>query len=82
MEKKIGEVSHYFTDIGVGVIELAGKLKEGDKIAFRGHSTDFQQKVESMQVDHKKVKEAGPKDSIGLKVKERVREGDLVFKLD
>ena len=81
MEKKIGEVSHYFTNIGVGVIELKGKLKKGDRIAIKGRSTDIEQEVESMQVDHKEVTEAGPGDSIGMKVKDRVREGDLVFKL-
>jgi translation elongation factor EF-1alpha len=81
MEKKIGEVSHYFTNIGVGVIELNGKLKKGDRIAIKGRSTDIEQEVESIQVDHKEVTEAGPGDSIGMKVKDRVREGDLVFKL-
>ena len=81
MEKKIGEVSHYFTKIGVGVIELKGKLKQGDRIAIKGRSTDIEQEVDSMQVDHKAVKEASAGDSIGLKVKDRVREGDLVFRL-
>jgi putative protease len=81
MEKKMGEVSHYFTSIGVGVIELEGKLKEGDRIAIRGHTTDFEQKVGSMEINRGKVKEAGPGKSIGLKMKERVREGDKVFKL-
>lgn len=81
MAKKIGEVSHYFTDIGVGIIELGGKLEKGDRIAIRGATTDLEQDVKSMEIDREKVEKAGKGDSIGIKVKGRVREGDEVFRL-
>ena len=77
----VGTVSHYFTHISVGVVELNGALKVGDKIRVVGATTNFEQKVGSMQVDLKPVNEAGPGDSIGLKVSDRVREGDMVYKV-
>ena len=81
MSKKIGEITHYFSNIGVGVIELSGKIRVGDKIAIKGSTTDVEQEVGSMEIDRKKVEEAGKGQSIGLKVVDRVREGDEVFKL-
>lgn len=78
--EKVGEVSHYFTDIGVGVVELTGKLSLGDRIRIKGATTDFEQEVNSMQIDQEEVEEAGKGDAIGLKVKDRVREGDAVYK--
>ena len=82
MEKKlIGKVAHYFTKIGVGVIELSDELKVGDRISIEGMTTNLQQTVDSMQIEHENVKSAGPGQSIGLKVEQRVREGDLVYKL-
>lgn len=80
-KEKIGEVTHYFTDISVGVIDLSGKLEIGDKISIEGATTDVQQDVESMQIEHEDVEEAGPNDAVGIKVKDRVREGDLVYKI-
>lgn len=80
-EKVIGRVSHFFDKIIVAVIELTGTLKIGDKIAIRGNTTNFEQKVESMQVEHVPVKEAKKGQSIGLKVKEQVRLNDLVYVL-
>ena len=77
---KIGDVSHYFTNIEVAVVELTGKLKTGDRIMIKGATTDFTQLVESIQIDHDQVTEAGPGDSIGLQVRYRVRAGDKVFK--
>ena len=82
MEKKeIGKITHYFTNIGVGVIELSGELKIGDTISIEGATTNFTQKVDSMQVENQNVESAKAGDSIGLKTKERVREGDLVYKV-
>jgi len=78
---KIGHVSHYFTKIEVAVVDLTGKLKVGDDIIIRGATTDFTQKVESIQIEHNQVEEAGAGDSIGLLVRYRVRAGDEVFKL-
>ena len=78
-EKEVGAVKHYYTNIGVAVIELTGALKVGDKIHIKGATSDFTQKVDSMQIEHKAVKEAKKGESIGLKVKEHTREHDKVF---
>jgi putative protease len=79
--KDIGKVSHYFTNIGVAVIELSGPLSVGDKILFQGSTTDFEQAVSSMQIEHKNIVKAQAGQSIGLKVINRVREGDAVYKV-
>lgn len=81
-KEKIGEVTHYFTEIEVGVIELSGKLKVGDKISIEGATTNFEQKVNSMEIDQEKVEEAEAGEAVGMKVKERVREGDQVYKIE
>ena len=77
---KVGDVSHFYTNIEVAVVELTGKLKAGDRIAIKGATTDFTQLVESIQMDREEVSEAGPGDSIGLQVRYRVRAGDRVFR--
>jgi len=79
-EKQIGKVFSYFNKIGVAAIKLDGALKVGDTIHIKGHTTDFEQKVESMQIEHKEVKSAKKGDDIGIKVKDRVRPGDIVYK--
>jgi len=81
MDKKpIGKVSGYFTKVEVAAIELEGSLKVGDSIHIKGHTTDIKQKVDSMQIDRKDVKEAKKGDSVGIKVVDRVRPGDKVYK--
>jgi putative protease len=80
-KKLVGKVTHYFTKIGVAVIELEGTMKVGDEISIEGATTNVVQKVDSMQIEHKNVKEAKKGESIGMKVADRVREGDLVFKV-
>jgi len=80
-EEKIGEVDHYFTDISVGIVALEGELELGDKVHFKGATTDFIQKVKSMEIDREDVEEAGKGDVIGMKVDQRVREEDEVFKV-
>jgi len=80
-KKLVGKVTHYFTKISVAVVELTDELKIGDRISIEGHTTNFQQTVTSMQIEHQNVEKAGPGQSIGLKVEQRVREGDLVYKL-
>lgn len=83
VEKKlVGKISHYFTKIGVGVVELSDELRVGDKISIEGATTNIQQTIDSMQIEHENVQSAGAGQSIGLKVKDRVREGDLVYKLE
>ncbi|MEM1577482.1 MAG: U32 family peptidase C-terminal domain-containing protein [Candidatus Pacearchaeota archaeon] len=81
MEIEIGKVVHYFSKIGVAVVELKDNIKKGDKIHIKGHTTDFTQKVESMQINHKPINEAKSGEEIGLKVKDKVREGDIVYKI-
>ena len=76
----IGKVTHYFTKIGVAVIDLEAPLAVGNKISIEGATTNFIQTVKSMQIEHKEVKSAKKGDSIGLKVKDRVRNGDNVYK--
>jgi len=79
--KLIGKVSHYFSHLGVAVIDLSAKLKEGDTIRIVGGETDFTQQAESMEEDHQKKKEAKKGDSIGMKVEQKVREGYKVYKV-
>jgi translation elongation factor EF-1alpha len=81
MEKEVGRITHFFTKIGVAVIEITGgSLKVGETIHIKGHTSDFKQTVESMQQEHQQIMEAKKGDSVGMKVEEPVREGDLVFK--
>ena len=80
-KKPIGEITHFFGHINVAVVKLSGKLKDGEKILIEGATTNFEQAAKSMQIDHKEVKEAKKGDSVGLKVKDRVREGDKVYKV-
>jgi len=80
-KKLVGKVAHYFTKIGVRVIELSDELKLGDRILIQGPTTNLQQTVSSMQIEHENVQSASAGQSIGLKVDQRVREGDLVYKL-
>ena len=79
--KLIGEVTHYFGNIGVAVIDLSDKLEAGDKIRIVGGETDFTQTIESMEVDHKKVGKAKKGESVGLKVDQKVREGYRAYKV-
>jgi len=80
-EKEIGEITHYYGKIGVGVVKLLAELKVGDRIHILGHTTDFEQTVDSMQIEHKRMESAKKGESIGLKVAEHVREGDKVYKI-
>ncbi len=80
--KLIGKIAHYFGNIGVAVIELSGKLKEGETIRIVGGETDFTQAVDSMEVEHQKIKEGKKGDSVGLKVEQKVREGYKVYKVE
>ncbi|MBI4133984.1 MAG: hypothetical protein HY475_01020 [Candidatus Terrybacteria bacterium] len=79
-EKPIGEITHYFSKIGVAVVKIADRLKEGEQIAFRGATTDFTQAASSMEVDHQHVTEAKRGQEVGMKVDQRVREGDKVYR--
>ena len=76
----VGRVEKFFSRIGVAAIKITeGELKIGDTIRIKGHTTDFEQKIESMQVKHVPVDKAQKGQDVGIKVKEKVREGDLVY---
>ena len=79
--KQIGLVSHYFGDIGVMAIDLMGKVRVGDKLRIKGNTTDFEQVIDSMQIEKKPVEKAGRGKSIGIKADEKARVGDKVYKI-
>ena len=80
-EQIIGKVSDFFARPVVAAIELTAALKVGDKICIKGHTTDLEAIVESMQINNVDVKEAKASDSVGVKVSDRVRSGDTVYKI-
>ncbi len=81
-EEKVGIVEKFFAKIDVAAVTLtSGAVEVGDTLHFRGHTTDFTQKVESMQIEHDQVERAEAGQSIGLRVKERVRSNDEVFRV-
>jgi putative protease len=78
--ERIGIVTHYFSNISVAVIKIeSGHLRVGNTIHIRGHTTDFKQRIDSIQVEHKPVQEVGPNDDFGLKVSPHAREHDVVY---
>ena len=80
--ERIGVVTHYYGNLLVAIVKLeAGTLRVGDSIHIRGHTSDFSQRVESLQVEHAAVNEVGPNDEFGIKVVQHVREHDVVYKL-
>ncbi|MBN1394734.1 MAG: hypothetical protein JW959_06895 [Pirellulales bacterium] len=81
-EVELGKITHYFSKIGVAAIEITqDTLRVGDTIHVKGHTSDFTQKIDSMQIDNQPVAEATAGQSIGTRVKEHAREHDLVFKV-
>ena len=81
-EEKIGFVSNYFSKISVAAVEIIdGTVSVGDTLHFLGYTTDFETRVHSMQIEHKAVTEAKKGDSVGIKVSEKVREKDKVYKI-
>ena len=82
LEERIGVVTHYYGHLSVAILRLeSGTLRVGDMIHIRGHTTDFSQRVESLEVDHAPATEVGPNDDFGLKVDGHVREHDVVYKV-
>jgi selenocysteine-specific translation elongation factor len=80
-EEEIGKVSDFFAHPVVAGVELSGKLKVGDLVRIKGHTTDLEMTVSSMQINNVDVTEAKSGDSVGIKVTERVRRGDTVYKV-
>ena len=82
VEEKIGIVEHFFTNVNVAAIKIInGQLKIGDNIHIVGMHTDFTQKIESMQINRNPVESVKTGDDVGIKVKEKVREHDVVYKI-
>jgi putative protease len=78
-EKLLGKIAHYFDKISVAAINVKAPIKVGDVLHIKGHTTDFDQPVDSMQIEHVAVEKAKKGDDIGIKVSQYVREGDGVF---
>lgn len=80
-DKQIGTVDHFFGNISVGMIKLTDSLKVGDKIRIKGNTSDFTQDISSMQVDRVPTQEAKAGDLISIKVEQKVRKDDMVYKV-
>jgi len=82
MEVEVGKITHFFSKVNVGIILVTyGELKVGDKLHLKGHTTDFFQEIDSMEMEHATVTKAKEGESVGIKVKFPAREHDLVFKV-
>jgi hypothetical protein len=81
METRVGKITHFYNHLSVAVLELSRELKVGDNIHILGHSTDFDQQVSSMEIEHQKVLSAGPRMEVALKVVGAVRRSDKVFRV-
>ena len=77
--KKVGEITHWFGKIKVAIIKASTPIKVGDKLQYKGHTTDFKEVVKEMQLEHESVESVKKGQEVGVKVKENVREGDEVF---
>jgi len=78
----IGEITHFFPHVKAAVIKLkTGSLATGDTIYIKGHTTDFEQKIQSIQADHKPIEKASKGQEAGIRVKSKVRHGDKVYKI-
>jgi len=80
-EQEIGKITHYYGHLSVGIIELSDALKIGDTIHIKGHSSDFTQGIESIQIEHANVSEANAKDIIGIKVAQKVHPHDKIYRV-
>lgn len=77
--KPIGEVTHYYGGIGVAIVKFSTKVSVGDVISFKGKVTDFEQEISSIQYEHREIREAKKGKQVGIKVGEKVREGDKIY---
>lgn len=80
--KPIGEVTHYFGGISVAIIKFKKTVEVGEIIKLKGANTDFEQKIDSMQYEHQDIKSAKKGQEVGIKVTEKVREGDMVYPIE
>ena len=77
---EVGHIIHFFPKISVAIVELTASLAVGNRILIKGPTTDFEQVVDSMQIEHENIRRAEAGQSIGLKMAEHTREGDRVYK--
>jgi putative protease len=77
--KKVGEVTHYYNKISVGIIKFSIPVKVGDTLQFKGHVTDFKQTISEMEFDNKKIESAKKGQEVGIKLDKQVRENDEVY---
>ncbi|PVX27295.1 MAG: translation elongation factor-like protein [Candidatus Bathyarchaeum sp.] len=80
--REVGKVAHFFSRINVAVIDVTDTVSVGDRIFIKGPTTDIEQTIDSMEIEHEKVKQAMAGQSIGMKVDGRVRENDTIYKTD
>ncbi len=80
-EELVGRVSHYFSRVQVAVVKLSGEVKLGDVLHFQGHTTDFQQEITSMEIEHARVEQGTPGEEVAIQVNDRVRKGDEVYRV-
>ncbi len=78
--KEVGKVTHYFSKASVAAIELSAPLAKGDTVIIRGATTELEQEVDSMQLDQQSIERAEAGQAVGVKVKDKVRKGDVVYK--
>ena len=81
-QKPIGTVTHYFGNLGVAIVKFNKLISVGAKLKFKGATTDFEEVVKSMQFDHKEIDKAKKGQEVGIKVKDKVREGDMIFEAE
>jgi len=79
--EKVGRITHFYSKANVAVIELSAPLKKGDKIVIRGSTTNIEQTVDSMEIEHKQIADGNAGQNVGMKVAGRVRENDIVYKV-
>lgn len=79
-DQAIGTVTHYFSHLSVAAVTLTDTLRAGDRIHIQGHTTDLEQVVDSMEVDHARVESAGPGDDVALHVDDHVRDHDRIYR--
>ena len=77
--KKLGVVTHYYPKVGVGIVKLDDDLNKGTRLKFKGKTTDFEQEISQMQFDHKDIEMGKKGQEVGIKLTDKVRDGDAVF---
>jgi len=79
--EKVGRIAHFYSKASVAVVELSAPLNKGDKIVIRGNTTNIEQTVDSMEIEHKQIANVKAGQSVGMKVAGHVRENDIVYKV-